>query len=732
VKAFFSNVMRAGARGCLMAALSAAACSATAQAAPEMEPTVDLSPMFGTVDPQVEPVLLKATLLPQIKRFAPASAALPAPKTWLLPMQSQGFDRVLRVSGETGLEHFVLDLPDLGAPKAFFLSYRTSVDVLPERSELRVSVNGVQSTAVIPVSTDQFQKLQLDPSLLMKGRNEIVVAVSQAHRIACGPEASFQLWSEFDLNASGLELSADAFSLNVAAFKAALVSQVASGRGVALRGSEDIPQSVLAQIATRLSGISEVGGGWIRQESGYGPNRAALDLMRIRLVKADTPSVSLRKGADGTLVLVLALGQTNEGANLLDAYLPQPAPADDLPSVATGAAATLESLGFPDTSASNHYSRHDLNFRLPSDWLDLASHRASLTLLYSFATNLPKGSLLIVKVNETTIQALPLDENGGGLRPALDISFPARLLTPGANAVTFEATVPGDPANSPCATGAGPLFTIFGQSTLTVPDAPAMQFVGMGPTLLGLPQAGIGSSASQTGDADKLADAGALALISQMAPLAGQPVVADAKLSVASLTSASDIPLANLGMSQRDLGTLLPDATNAKTLASPVDHVVDQGLWDQSMGLLQKAAQAVVDIARPGDPALRDWMSRRRGEAVLLQPDPADPDHLWLIIGPSIDPVKLAQAVAAARIDPKGPQGLVAVLTKDGTWQSWHPMASAPVMQEPWTLANFRSVIGTYASWSPLYFVFVLFGLTAFSVLIGLAFVMSTRGERKQ
>ena len=726
-----SILMRTAARWCLLVALSAAAYGAKAQVAQELVPMVDLSRILGIVDPTQELVALNAAPLPRLNRAEAEPAVLPEPKTWFVPMQSQGSERILRISGETSVAHLVLYLPDLGTPKTLYLSYRTSVDVLPERSQLRISVNGVQTAPVVPVSSDQFQKLMLDPSLLVQGRNEIDVAVSQAHRISCGPKASFQLWSEFDLNASGLDLSSEAFGLNATTFKAALMSQVASGRGVALRGSADVSKAALADLAIRLSGIAGGGGGWIRLENGYGPNKAGHDLLRIQVVTAASPSVTLRKGAGGTIVLVLALAQGFDMAALLDAYLPQPTLSNDLPPLPVGATATLESLGFADTADANHYIRHDLNLRLPSDWLILASQRANLTLLYSFAANLPKGSLLMVKVNETTIQALPLDQNGGSLRPPLDISFPARLLHPGANALTFEATIPADPSDLPCNTGTDPHLTIFGKSALTVPKAPAMRFAGMGPTLLGLPQTAIVASALGAGQADVLADAGALATISQMRPLVGQPVLEGARLSVVSLQSASEIPLAGLGVSLRDLGALLPVADAPKNAPADGNQTTEQGLWNQAAGRLQDLVQAVLGMAQPGDPALQDWLQQRTGDAVLMLPDAAKPAQLWLVIGPSADPVKVAKAVAKARIDPNGPQGQVAVLTAKGDWEDWRPMTSAPVLQEPLTLANFRFVAGTYASWSPLYFVLALLGLTALSVLFGLIFVVSTRGERK-
>ncbi|AMY70304.1 cellulose synthase [Frigidibacter mobilis] len=89
-----------------------------------------------------------------------------------------------------------------------------------------------------------------------------------------------------------------------------------------------------------------------------------------------------------------------------------------------------------------------MNFRLPDDWLILASQEARFTLLYGFADDLPAGSLMLVKVNGQTVRLLPLDRNGGSVQPPLEIGFAANLLHPGANRVSFEAILPGIPRHA--------------------------------------------------------------------------------------------------------------------------------------------------------------------------------------------------------------------------------------------------------------------------------------------
>lgn len=116
---------------------------------------------------------------------------------------------------------------------------------------------------------------------------------------------------------------------------------------------------------------------------------------------------------------------------------------------------------------------------------------------------------------------------------------------------------------------------------------------------------------------------------------------------------------------------------------------------------------------------------------MLFIPNGADPAKLWLVVGPGADAAQVARAVADARTDPDGPRGQLAVLANDGTWQSWQPASAAPVLSDTLSLMNFRFVVGNFASWSPLYFMLLLAGLTAASVLLALIFVITTRGGRK-
>lgn len=135
---------------------------------------------------------------------------------------------------------------------------------------------------------------------------------------------------------------------------------------------------------------------------------------------------------------------------------------------------------------------------------------------------------------------------------------------------------------------------------------------------------------------------------------------------------------------------------------------------------------------RAGDPPLQEWIAGKTGQIVLVQPDPEAPYTLMVLMAPGVTDADASAALFAARSTPGGPSGRLAILGNDGVWQSWRPASTAPQLLEPLTLANAAFVIGSYASWSPLLFTVVLLGLAILAAFVAIAFVLSTRGRRKQ
>ena len=723
-----------------------------AQTVPEDDTIIDLSPMFDII-PDPEPVQetepaaepspdapvatpvdepeVPATL-PAYNRNAPSESV--APVTVGLPFLSPALSAqgvgIVRLSGEYSELPLTIDVPAVADVTDLRLAYQSSINNLPEESQLTAILNGTEIAQFAPTALDGFMSVSLPREALIDGRNSLVIRSELSHRIFCGPEASFGIWAEIDLAQSGIEIVPDAGIADAAAFRRAMMAQIASGKAVPVVAAAPVDPAQLTDLAQRLAALLPGAAPVLEMQSPYVPEPEEAALARIAIVASQTPFAEIRTGADGALVLVSSLG--NDGS-VIDPILARPAAIAGLLEFVPGASATLAEMGFPAISMQGRYGRRDLGFRLPADWLLISSQGAQLDLIYDYAPGLPEGALMLVKVNGTTIRMLPLVDEGGETLPMLPVRFSARLLAPGPNNLTFETIIPGDPADLPCPRIEGPLLRVSDQSVLLIPSSPKMQFVSVSAALAVLDPAAI--VAAPEADSDGVAVAAVQSLMLGLRPFEGAD--GDAMLTVAGVNDLDQLPAGDLGLTRQMAEVAVATPPPVVTLPAPTDAPaqpieVTETLSDRVGTPLRGIWQSLRSLASPGDPALPLWLDGRQAEAMLVMPDAAAPGALWLVLSTSADPARVARALAEARFDPAGPTGRLALLQPDGTWQSWRAATTAPELDEPLTIANFRTVAGNYASWSPLGFVIILAGLMSISVILGLVFVVRTRGSRKR
>ncbi|TKA94317.1 cellulose biosynthesis cyclic di-GMP-binding regulatory protein BcsB, partial [Cereibacter changlensis] len=474
---------------------------------------------------------------------------------------------------------------------------------------------------------------------------------------------------------------------------------------------------------------------------------------RISLLPSTRSAVSVQQGGDGALVLVIEhpAGQAADPALIAEALsgIPDPQTVAQPVMLQPGQNTAFADLGFTTVISSEYYFRRDLGFRLPEDWLLLASQKATIELDYGFAQNLPEDGLVLVKVNGTTVRMLPLDRNGGKIQPRLPVSFSARLLRPGMNALSFESIIPGDPADEPCPTRDTDMLTILDSSSLLVPPSPKMQLPDMARTLSGL----------DGGDVEGLGQVGAglLPFVAALTPIEPR---ATGSLTVVSLADVSKLPLTRRGIAARTLQTLLlppmePAAlTEPEPETQPEQERVNTGparlmpatpveprsvSWtlpewvDRAWAAVRAPVERGVDgLLHPGDGELEPWLAEQHGVAVLMALEPDEPERLWLLLGPDADPADVAADLDAGRRSAGGPHGQVSVLRRDGSWASWTAADARPVLLEPLAIGNIRPVLGNLVSWQPRALTAAMLGLAWITALLALYFVVSTRGNRKK
>jgi hypothetical protein len=384
-----------------------------------------------------------------------------------------------RLNGEAAFAQFILFLPQDAARAELQVAHRTGIDALPERSSLQVVVNDVEIGAVRPDNFSDFGRdtLPVPDGVLQAGRNIVEIRVRQSHRVACGPDASFALWTDIDTPNSGVLMPADSFGTDPVGFLAAVAAQVARGQAITVRRPD--PDASLLDAAPFIGQVVAALGGtppeiesapyWVQA-----PARPELARLTALPQGAGLAQPQFLRGGDGAIVLLVERDSDYAAisASLMD--MVQPSAVSHLALLTPGREQTLAELGAPRLTGQGRYILMPVDFALPWNWALLASQKAQLVLDYRFAPNLPEGALLLVKVNGTTVRMLPLDRAGGERLPSLPIAFGANLLRAGANRLEFEALIPGDPPHMACPPMEGPVLEISDSSRLFVPQSPSM------------------------------------------------------------------------------------------------------------------------------------------------------------------------------------------------------------------------------------------------------------------
>ena len=717
---------------------------------------------------------------------APAAAAAPAADTgWLMPLRpadapvptsvsvggSMPEPGHYRLTGEAAGEDFLLEIPDgVPPPRTLALTLRSSINVLPSASHMTVAINGGKPRQVPLDNLGPFAEVTVPAPGLVAGRNRIRIDVVQKHRIFCGPEATFAIWTEIALGQSGAAVAPGSLPLNGQGFMAAMQSQAAQGRPVEILTDGDTGSPQVRNIAAHVVNAM----GWlpkIEVRPYYHVGDRIAGRARVAVVKSDQNAVSFRRGSGGAVVMLV---EQRDGSTAdLTHVLPPPPPATPLPALAPGRKTPLAQLGAPLIVGNSHYFRRNVRFVLPDDWLLLTAQKAHLNLAYRFADDLPRGALLLVKVNGRTVRRLPLDQHGGGVQPTLSILFRASLLTAGVNDLGFEMVVPGDPADLACAPRSTDMLAILGRSTLQVPPSPKMRRHDMGLALERLGGDGVVVPAGASGDPARNAER-ALALSALLRPLSEGG--AATRLNVIGEDSAGLVPMGGTGLTRAMLQAVLdprlrpPAPTLAVTTADPAPAPLRLALAQQaatggavSAGsegdakeedetsegegginraaawlwrpftadgwVLHQAARLarLRELAFPNTSDLATWIRGRTGKAVLMQLDPSDPDNLWLVVAPQASITDVAARVDSFRRGSSGKaKGQLAILQDDGTWATWSA-AWRPQLLEPLRPGNIRAVLGNYAAWSPLLFTVLVLAAALLSAIPALLFVVFTR-----
>lgn len=674
------------------------------------------------------------------------------PQTVLSPMHPsmagvQKASGSVRFSGERQAVDFTVFVPDPSVVKALRIATVSSLNILPETSGFVVWLNDVQIGEGPLDSFVDYEAVEfpVDPNLLQKGRNRVRVELVQRHRIFCGPDAAFALWSDLSLAKSGIVLADDETLVGPGAFMMGVASVAASGAGLEVRGADAVASqnpTLLRDIAEALAG--SLGGDplplrftsyWSVQQQGAGA-------ARVTLVPSDVTRVSFQRAGDGAEVLVVEYNRArmSQGLPELRGLLPAPEQRTPLAMIKTNEPVRFAEFGFTNAEVRDRHTRLTQQFLLPEDYVVLTSEKAEMQLDYAYMPDLPRGAVLILKVNGQSVSASTLTGEGTRARAKSTLRFEASRLRPGINEITFEVLIPGSPEDQACPSRIEPFLMIGENSTLYAPHTPSFYLPDMHLGLAGLRPRDVQTAPLAETRFSQTDVLSIMAALNASAP--NEVPLGSRRLDLMSLEDLAASDAAPYKPALRSVEVAFGEAPTTEegvdeeepklVYLTPRDRFDPAKFAEETWNSITTTAKATLNWVSQRDTlSLDDWLQTQRAQAILIQPNPVKVGELVLLRNENSDMVAISAALASARVSAHGPRGQVSVLDHKGHWQNWIDPHLKPALLEPITKDNLRQVVGNYASVMPGGYVALLFLLAFLAGSIALKLTLSTRETRK-
>ena len=428
----------------------------------------------------------------------PAEASMVVP----MPPASLPIGRDMRLEGERATRTARVFLTEGQiAPARLSLGYTASIFVMPERSTLTASVNGIEVGRVQIESGRGIVRQAFDvPGEAFKpGWNEIEIAARQFHRTDCSLESMFDIWTQIQPAATFLEFP-DREAIVREARDLRALSAGADGRfDVAVHAPGlrhvDVAERFLL-VAQHLALLVDTDG--IRFK--VADRRPAANDADLLLLMGDPAAMSagiapratealgtttvLESGASAGYPTLGVLGATPEEmadalaqlGRLWQALDAQHGRRQDIfgPQRIEGRTEMRFSdlgVGYRETDARRDTTR--LRLELPDDFYAANYGEAMMRLDAAYTPDIAQGSQIMIFINGEMTRSIPLAPRGSGRLRDARIGLPMKHFAPGENEIEIVSEIvteadmacqPGQPADS------GTRFAIAETSRLAVPN----------------------------------------------------------------------------------------------------------------------------------------------------------------------------------------------------------------------------------------------------------------------
>jgi hypothetical protein len=619
---------------------------------------------------------------------------------------------VFRGENGAGVWQVYLSPTEAARISSFQLGLLNSVVDLPDRSSMKLTINGRALAAAAVRSPDEITNVavKIPPGVLLAGVNTVQVSVALTHRVDCSVKATYELWALLDPARTGFVVD-NVNSYAIRSLDELAVEPLAEDGAthIHVRMQDFADPDSLGRAAhfidalVRRAGLArpivDVG-----PEVGQGPgfdvvllSGEAADMASggaLRVLGRDDDVMLARDAATDRLILILSGTDEADLDNriaALDKARPRVGLGRASPqgvALDAGGRKSFAELGLAIDGFSGRHFLSSVDIALPADFYPSGHEKGRLLIDGYHSAALDGRGELIFRVNDAIVSSISMASGVAERFDRQPVELPLRFFHPGHNVVSIEG-ITSSALDEQCdlvAMPRDPRLTIAGTSELELPP-----FAHLGT----LPQ--IPSAIAATGQGgrpnvylpnlDRDSAATALTILANMASTTGK---IDAPIVRFEQPTPGDVP----GIVVAPLDQL-PDhlAAPLREIAAPANAAVaadaDSGAADAPK--LQEEAAAASDTgfeARLRDAfASGDLLSKTAG---FLFPAgdrpvglPALPAHFLLIgaVSPSLSARTIggvtvpqfthdaSQWLVVAAQSPDGARKGVERLIVDGQWR---------------------------------------------------------------
>jgi len=393
------------------------------------------------------------------------------------------------------------------------LEYSSSILLLPERSEMVVSLNGQKvyqtrkigsliDAGVIDVNINGF---------LFRDFNKLQVAAIQHYCLDCCEDPSApELWTDIDMKNSFLVLTVEELPFperldaipeflfdfkNIAGVNFSVITEnedddflsmagiVASYAGMKVK-YRPIRISFRREIPPDEDAVIIGTEKFIQEKLGlklpFSIDGATIGVMKNPLNPVKGLVILTGRNLKDVNLAVLGFASytknvpTSQSARVKSVELPKVKPYRSLGMIPLGKEVTLKDLGKSTTVFRYFYPPPlTLYFRIPSDILTEIKDKAKLTLFVSYGAALREDSVINIFINDKFIASRRLGEFEGENDKKVEIEFPVYNLQKGSNILKiYFAMVPDKKGKCETFNIQNMVATLFDKSSIFIPELP--------------------------------------------------------------------------------------------------------------------------------------------------------------------------------------------------------------------------------------------------------------------